>query len=439
MANGDRGQLIMACGTGKTFTSLKVAEPSRPPTSPSAEPYAAATGTPATTGGGRTRTTHERPTSECTAAPNHRPRHLRGLCHVSRGIRNVPRDAAGLEHQHLDRQHHAPRHRLDYRATEQGEESNHYPGPIPMGDVRRRLLDWEAVSRPIAVEVPAELDTMTHLNEFDIPARWQVLADRQAICRSDTDAVMGVFTRGYEMHQYDEWLLTTVANILDGDLSISSAGHLRGGAIAWVEVSVPESITTPEGVVFRPNLLATTSFDGSIATTFKRTITDVVCDNTREAALREDGQTYKVKHSRYSHAHGPIAHPGRQEARHPAAALPARPAGLAVGGHRAWGGPGREHLRAPRGHRPRWSTGRTEHAPRHHRRVRQARPQHPQHPHPGARLTRWGRRSLGAASPHRGLFFRARLPEGRCRRPGLHPASGGEYLCRCARPGVSAQ
>ena len=113
---------------------------------------------------------------------------------------------------------------------------------------------------------------------------------------------MGIFAPGYAMHQYREWLLTTVANILDDDLSISSAGLLRGGAVAWVEVSVPESITTPEGVTFRPNLLATTSFDGSIATTFKRTVTDTVCDNTRELALAEQGQTYKVKHSRYSQA-----------------------------------------------------------------------------------------------------------------------------------------
>ena len=58
----------------------------------------------------------------------------------------------------------------------------------------------------------------------------------------------------------------------------------------------------PEGVEFRPNLLATTSFDGSIATTFKRTVTDVVCDNTRESALAERGQTLKVRHSRNSRA-----------------------------------------------------------------------------------------------------------------------------------------
>ena len=92
-------------------------------------------------------------------------------------------------------------------------------------------------------------------------------------------------------HQYDEWLLGTVANILDDDLCVSSAGLLREGAVAWVEVSVPEAITTPEGVTFRPNLLATTSFDGSIATTFKRTVTDVVCDNTRAVALAEKGQS----------------------------------------------------------------------------------------------------------------------------------------------------
>ncbi len=64
---------------------------------------------------------------------------------------------------------------------------------------------------------------------------------------------------GYLRHQYREWLLTTVANVLDDDLAISSAGLLKDGAIAWVEVSIPDSITTPEGVTFRPNLLATTS------------------------------------------------------------------------------------------------------------------------------------------------------------------------------------
>jgi len=80
-------------------------------------------------------------------------------------------------------------------------------------------------------------------------------------------------------------LLTTVADLLDDDLVNSSAGLLRGGAIAWVEVSMPDTIATPDGVTFRPNLLATTSFDGSIATTYKRTVTITVCENIRELWL----------------------------------------------------------------------------------------------------------------------------------------------------------
>jgi len=193
-------------------------------------------------------------------------------------------------------------HAWHWRAQEQGAASNHYPGPIPMIDVQDRLFHWTAESRRLAVEVPADRQSMTHQGEDGTPVRWAPVTDRQAICRSDdsTGSVLGIFGPGYTRHQYREWLLTTVADLLDDDLVISSAGLLRGGAIAWVEVSMPDTITTPEGVAFRPNLLATTSFDGSIATTYKRTVTDTVCDNTRELALSETGQEFKVKHSRHS-------------------------------------------------------------------------------------------------------------------------------------------
>jgi phage/plasmid-like protein (TIGR03299 family) len=107
----------------------------------------------------------------------------------------------------------------------------------------------------------------------------------------------------YQPHDYSDSLVGAVSDIVDvsgSDLVISSAGLLKQRAIAWVEVSVPESIVTPEGIEFRPNLLATTSLNGTVATTYKRTCTDVVCDNTRSIALAEEGQTYKVKHSRNS-------------------------------------------------------------------------------------------------------------------------------------------
>jgi phage/plasmid-like protein (TIGR03299 family) len=187
-----------------------------------------------------------------------------------------------------------------YRAEAQGDESNHYDGPVPVEDIRRRLIDWQAAPRRIAVELPADMATMTHIGSEGQPLRWAVMEDRQAIARSDTDYVMGLFKSGYVPHQYDQWLIKNIETILDDQLHVSSAGLLRGGGVMWVEVSVPDNITTPEGVVFRPNLLAATSFDGSLATTLKRTIQMVVCDNTLEVAKSEDGDQIKIKHSRNS-------------------------------------------------------------------------------------------------------------------------------------------
>ena len=191
-------------------------------------------------------------------------------------------------------------HAWHYRQSLQGAEPNHYPGAVPVGDVARRLFDWQAESRRVAVELPADVETATHLDDEGRPVRWVAQGDRQAITRSDTGAVLGLFHDGYRAHQYQEWLLNTVSSILGDTLHIGSACLLAGGGRAWVSVEVPESIKTPEGVTFRPNLLAATSFDGSLATTYKRVVTNVVCDNTMAVALAEDGQQVKVRHSRHS-------------------------------------------------------------------------------------------------------------------------------------------
>lgn len=183
-------------------------------------------------------------------------------------------------------------HAWHYRAEHQGVERNHYPHAIPVDDVRRRLFHWQAVEGEIRATVlqPDGVLTVTD-------------PERKAIVRPDTGAILGVFKKGYRIHQFETWLLNTVATILDDDLAIGSAGLLRGGAVAWVSVEVPETITTPEGVEFRPHLLACAAHDGSLSTTYQRVVTNVVCDNTMSAALREGahhGQRVKVKHSRNS-------------------------------------------------------------------------------------------------------------------------------------------
>ena len=176
-----------------------------------------------------------------------------------------------------------------YRAEKQGRESNHYSGAVPIEDVRRRLFPWEAIEGEVQaiVLLPDGVATIA-------------APTRKAIVRPDTQEVLGVFSKRYQIHQYDKWLLETVAELLDDDLSIGSAGLLRGGAVAWVSVEVPETITTPEGVAYRPHLLAAASHDGSTATSYHRCIQLVVCDNTMSAALRESeghDQNVRVRHS----------------------------------------------------------------------------------------------------------------------------------------------
>ncbi len=46
----------------------------------------------------------------------------------------------------------------------------------------------------MAVETPSALTSMTHLHD-GAPMRWQVVPDRQAICRSDDDNVLGSSVR----------------------------------------------------------------------------------------------------------------------------------------------------------------------------------------------------------------------------------------------------
>lgn len=174
-----------------------------------------------------------------------------------------------------------------YRASDQGAEPNHYPGAIPTDDVLRRLFFWHAQKVDLRYD-------------FNGQEKQSV---KKAVIRDDTGAELGSFKDGYQPHQFDEWLIHNVSTLLDtssDDLGIGSAGLLKGGAVAWAEISVPETITTPEGVAFRPNLLACTSFNGSLATTYKRTVQATVCDNTLGVALSEKGQTVKIKHSRNS-------------------------------------------------------------------------------------------------------------------------------------------
>ena len=173
-----------------------------------------------------------------------------------------------------------------YRADEQGTESNHYTGSIPVEDVRRRLFGWTALEGAI---------TATAIT----PDGVMVTEDptRKAIMRSDTGALLGIFKQGYKIHPYSEWLISNVENLLDADAQVASAGLLRGGAVAWVQIEMEETLSV-QGFDFRPFLTAATSMDGSLATTYLTGAQAVVCDNTLSVALgSKESPRVKIRHS----------------------------------------------------------------------------------------------------------------------------------------------
>jgi phage/plasmid-like protein (TIGR03299 family) len=187
-----------------------------------------------------------------------------------------------------------------WRASAQGEESNHYPKFIPVEDVARRLFAFEAIEPQAAYLVPATFDPELLGTQTLVNGEWfNVVVDKEhkAIVDSETGVVFNYPTNDWQQHSYKKWLLDNVASILDDDLGITSAGLLRRRGLAWVEVSIPDNIETLEGVTFRPNLLVGTSYDSTVATFLKRTIGETVCDNTLHANRNGAGEEFRVKHT----------------------------------------------------------------------------------------------------------------------------------------------
>ncbi len=187
-----------------------------------------------------------------------------------------------------------------YREDLQGELGNHFEGPVPVRAVEDRLFHWTAQESELYTLAPANFETMTTMSPNGEPLAMTPVTGRKAITRSDTGAVLGVFKDSYQPHQPREWLIENVELLVGGSLDIGSAGLLKGGAVAWLQVEESDNMMTPSGVEYRPFITAATSFDGSLATTYKVGVTVVVCDNTMAAALRESTATVRIKHTRWS-------------------------------------------------------------------------------------------------------------------------------------------
>lgn len=176
---------------------------------------------------------------------------------------------------------------------------NHYDGPVPYEAVET-LFDWEPERVPLYVPrfARVESDSDDPFTEED----YAELESYVAIRRSDTGDLLGVHGSGYPTHGYRERLLHTLDNILDGAVSIGSAGLISNGKVAWVQVELPDNVQVPgTNEPFRPWLAATSSMDGTIANVFKKGVTRIICENTRTAFFGSSAdKALKIKNTKLS-------------------------------------------------------------------------------------------------------------------------------------------
>lgn len=172
-----------------------------------------------------------------------------------------------------------------YRAELQGDEPNHYTGAVPVEDITRRLFNWKAVEGQITATALTDDGVLSYTDP-----------KRKGIMRSDTGELLGIFMGGYQIHDYNEWLIDQVSQLLDADLQVGSAGLIRNGGVGWVQIEMEDTMVSC-GVEYRPFLTAATSLDGSLSTTYSTGAQVAVCDNTLSLALSSASEKLKIRHS----------------------------------------------------------------------------------------------------------------------------------------------
>lgn len=166
-------------------------------------------------------------------------------------------------------------HAWHYDVSAQDAEGNHYPGAIPFEDVKRRLFYWVATEGKVSTRVK-------------VAGSWRTVevADKKSLSHPETGEVFSIVGKGFAPHNYGPWLVDNFRTLLDSDeLNIGSAGLLKSGGQAWVQIELPDTVDGPGGIKHRPFLTGSAVLDGSRSTSYSTGTVLAVCDNTLSAAL----------------------------------------------------------------------------------------------------------------------------------------------------------
>lgn len=155
-------------------------------------------------------------------------------------------------------------------------------------------LDYEVVKRRLFTfdnkNQAADEDTEIKLPEVEVP-------DFFATIRTDNEAVLGVVGKDYEVVQNKD-AFSFFDAIVGGDgIQYETAGALGSGERIFITAKLPDYIRVGNNDLLEQYLFLTTSHNGSGSIMAAFTPVRIVCNNTLNAALRNQSNAIRIRHT----------------------------------------------------------------------------------------------------------------------------------------------
>ena len=154
--------------------------------------------------------------------------------------------------------------------------------PTPYQALHLAGIDWNVV--------PASLSATTFTtdeNGVESPLRVQV-PDRVALMRDDTNEVLGIVSDRYEIVQNRELADVIYEVAEDLDVTVESAGSLKGGQRVFFLVHLDSLGLNHGDDVIKQYAMFRTGHDGKTEVSVRQTNVRVVCANTERMAIATD-------------------------------------------------------------------------------------------------------------------------------------------------------
>ncbi|RFZ90254.1 DUF945 domain-containing protein [Mucilaginibacter conchicola] len=167
--------------------------------------------------------------------------------------------------------------------------------PTSAEAIRFAGLDYRVEKRPLFTNtLPNDLTVMEESISFpktDVPGFF-------ATVRNDNNAVLGVVGKDYEVVQNADAFQFFDAIVGGGNgIKYETAGALGKGERIFITAKLPEYIRVGKQDLIEQYLFLTTSHDGFGSITAAFTPIRIVCNNTLNAAMRNQSNGIKIRHT----------------------------------------------------------------------------------------------------------------------------------------------